>query len=486
MKFKMLLVISILAITSCLFATRSYSKIFPVIEENDLLRIYVGYNEYPEFYGDRDANLDKLDISFNGTYAYISDVANCYSIPGYYYSQESLRSYGTRSFVKDLNDNLLLLLKRYYDEPVTYYDFIYRATSDNITEFNTNLIFFPEEFVTSPRNYIHNIIKDCEDIIYVSYEHEYGGPANDQFIYQTGDNGKTWSQLLNLNHQALTNMLLKDVHPENNNIMFFAKDDGKLYRSEDRGLTTSLVDSTSGMDWYEYIALNGNNDFIFCGNGLIYANCFSVTSSRWKIMKSTDNGFNWIPLSSYNGIGLNCLDIDAQNPGTLYACDNYQIKKSVDYGATFTTLVNGYNVTSLIKGLYQIDGTDTIIFLTIDGLYVYYSENQIYPLNYNVPNVDNDVTYLAASITALAYPNPFNPETTITYSLPENGQTSIQIFNLKGQLVKTLLSDYASSGDHKIIWNGENNEGKKCTSALYFYRIKQNNHSLTRKLVLAK
>ncbi len=486
MKQKIVVIFVLLAITHCLFAIRSYSKIFPVLDDSGLLEIYVGYNEYEYNVGYRDAKLDKLTISFDDQSPYISQLTSCYSIPGYYYSYDDFRSYGTRSFVKDLNGNLLLLLKRYYDDPASYYDFIYRATTTEISEFLEYNIFFPEEFVTSPRNYIHNIIRDCEGFIYISYEHEYLGPANDQFIYQTGDNGKTWLKMLDLNNVALTNMLLKDVDPVDNNIMYFAKDNGNLYRSNDHGLTTTLVDSTYGMDWYEHIALNGNNDFIFPGNGLIYANCFSEVNNCWKIMKSTDDGYNWTALNGFSGYGLSCLDIDTQNPGVLYACDNYQIVKSVNYGSSFATLVGNYQNNAPKKGIYQIDGTDTIIFLNVNGLHVYNSSGQIYPLSNAVANEDYEVAGISSSIEANAFPNPFNPETTINYNLPEDGKTSIQIYNIKGQLVKTLLSEYSTSGEHTIIWNSKSNNESICPSGLYLYNVRQNNNSLTKKIVLAK
>lgn len=486
MKQKIIVIFILLAIANYLFAIKNYSKIFPIVDDNGLLNLYVEYNEYESSYGYREAVLNKLSISFDESYAYITEETNCYTIPGYYNSQNSFKSYGTRSFVYDQNNNMLLLLKRYYNNPDSYYDFIYRATYSNITDFLDHYVFFPEELEAPLRNYIHNIIKDCEGIIYVSYKHDYWGPTSGQLIYQSTDNGKSWSIMTNINNQNITNMLLKDVHPDDNNIMFFAKDDGHLYKSEDQGLTTTLVDSTSAMNWYEHIALNGNHDFIFCGNGLIYANCYSDASNNWKIMKSTDDGYNWSVLSGYSGYGLNCLDVDAQNPGVLYACDNYEIVKSNNYGGSFTTLVDNFQNNAPIKGIYQIDGTDTIIFLNVFGLNVYYSPSQIYPLISSVPNVENEVPEVISTIKASSYPNPFNPETTLKYTLPEDGKTSIRIYNIKGQLVKSLLNDYLTSGEHIISWNGNNKNDNKCPSGLYFYKIRQSNNSLTQKLVLAK
>jgi len=68
------------------------------------------------------------------------------------------------------------------------------------------------------------------------------------------------------------------------------------------------------------------------------------------------------------------------------------------------------------------------------------------------------------------HPNPFNPSTTISFTIScnEEVKTTLEIFNVKGQLVKTLVDRELQSGLHSIIWNGENNCGKPVTSGIYF------------------
>ena len=84
------------------------------------------------------------------------------------------------------------------------------------------------------------------------------------------------------------------------------------------------------------------------------------------------------------------------------------------------------------------------------------------------------------------YPNPFNPVTTIAYSLPEDSQISISIFNIKGQEVKTLLSGIQPAGNYNITWNGKDESGKDVTSGIYFYKLKTNGKELTRKMLMLK
>ncbi len=84
------------------------------------------------------------------------------------------------------------------------------------------------------------------------------------------------------------------------------------------------------------------------------------------------------------------------------------------------------------------------------------------------------------------YPNPFNPETTIRFSVPSKVMTSIDIFNSKGQKVRSLIHEVRSEGDHQIVWNGTDDRGKSLSSGVYLCRMQIAGQSLTRKLMMMK
>lgn len=84
------------------------------------------------------------------------------------------------------------------------------------------------------------------------------------------------------------------------------------------------------------------------------------------------------------------------------------------------------------------------------------------------------------------YPNPFNPSTTIEYELPTPGWIHIQIFNVKGQLIRNLESRYCHSGVHRIVWNGENDNQQLVTTGLYFYKVKFNDSFQMKKLLFVE
>jgi hypothetical protein len=99
-------------------------------------------------------------------------------------------------------------------------------------------------------------------------------------------------------------------------------------------------------------------------------------------------------------------------------------------------------------------------------------------------NEDNDVI-LATSLKE-NYPNPFNPETTISFSIAQNEFVAVKIYNIKGQNVKTLLRENLTKGNHKVVWNGLDNKGNQVNSGIYFYRLEAGDFTTTKKMTLIK
>jgi len=84
------------------------------------------------------------------------------------------------------------------------------------------------------------------------------------------------------------------------------------------------------------------------------------------------------------------------------------------------------------------------------------------------------------------YPNPFNPETTIRYSIDEPGSVYLEVYNLKGQLVKSLVSGEVSKGRYSIVWNGTDNHSNACSSGVYFYKLRTKNKTMVQKMLMLK
>ncbi len=85
-----------------------------------------------------------------------------------------------------------------------------------------------------------------------------------------------------------------------------------------------------------------------------------------------------------------------------------------------------------------------------------------------------------------AYPNPFNPNTNIRYSLYEAGKVNIEIYNIKGQLMRSYATEHGNPGYYQISWDGRDANGRSAASGVYLYRMSSENYSSTKKMILAK
>jgi len=171
-----------------------------------------------------------------------------------------------------------------------------------------------------------------------------------------------------------------------------------------------------------------------------------------------------------------------------------------DYGpATVNLTTHAFtDITGVLAGSYDVIVTMTIAIYEQDTIFthtteaapfVVSAENAPHTLTINVPDSagDDDMTDVPV-VTALQsnYPNPFNPSTTIAFDVAKAGRVSIEIYNIKGQRVKTLVNDDYAAGKHNVVWNGDDTSGRKVGSGVYFYRMTTGDYNSIKKMLLMK
>ena len=97
-----------------------------------------------------------------------------------------------------------------------------------------------------------------------------------------------------------------------------------------------------------------------------------------------------------------------------------------------------------------------------------------------------DEDQVEEAIDLANYPNPFNPETRIVYTLPNKTEVEVLIYNSRGQLVIDLYNNIDEAGQHSLVWNGTDYNGNCCPSGIYICRIKTQSQEISRKMVLLK
>ncbi len=108
--------------------------------------------------------------------------------------------------------------------------------------------------------------------------------------------------------------------------------------------------------------------------------------------------------------------------------------------------------------------------------------------------VENQAGYTDSEYTQQAilpvlrsnFPNPFNPSTTISFLLPKDASCTLEVYNIRGQKVKTLINETRFAGNHSVVWTGLDDNGKPVSSGLYFYRLTTPNSIQTNKMLLLK
>ena len=100
-------------------------------------------------------------------------------------------------------------------------------------------------------------------------------------------------------------------------------------------------------------------------------------------------------------------------------------------------------------------------------------------------SADDTVSVLATRLGA-NYPNPFNPETVIEFALLERGEVTIEIYNVMGQRIRTLVRGSFDAGNHKVTWNGLDEAGVYVGSGIYLYRMTSGKYTSTKKMLMLK
>jgi hypothetical protein len=133
-----------------------------------------------------------------------------------------------------------------------------------------------------------------------------------------------------------------------------------------------------------------------------------------------------------------------------------------------------YNDTLIVGGNFTIAGNKVSVYLarwTKDMTDVEEQDGT------NLPDVFSVVQN---------YPNPFNPETTIEYNVPSRTQVTIEIFNVLGQKVRTLVNEMKSAGSYSTEWDGVDDAGKPVSTGVYLYRYSAGDVVRTKKMMLLK
>ncbi len=157
--------------------------------------------------------------------------------------------------------------------------------------------------------------------------------------------------------------------------------------------------------------------------------------------------------------------------------------------------LTGYNIymneqiiDSVVENTYSssIDNGEFSFYVT--ALYGQVESEASNIINVTVQQVTSNSNQVSepAELTLNNYPNPFNPSTSINFNLPENSRVNLAIYDLKGRKVTELINQEMVQGQHSFKWNGRDKHNRTLASGIYFYTLRTNNSSLTKKMIMQK
>lgn len=196
-----------------------------------------------------------------------------------------------------------------------------------------------------------------------------------------------------------------------------------------------------------------------------------ATSEFTFEMNVIHNDFDWV---------MTWCHEDLSDSGLSEGCHHYTQPWNITFPAN-TVLAVDFQVNG-------IAGTEGMIsfeyYITGDDL----TDPIVLPFTFRTANfVSNDNSVEApVDILLSNYPNPFNPETTISFNLAKSGNVELAIYNIIGQKVTTLVNDYRASGNHNVVWNGKNSNGNSLASGIYLYKITSGKQTQINKMILMK
>lgn len=194
------------------------------------------------------------------------------------------------------------------------------------------------------------------------------------------------------------------------------------------------------------------------------------------VLLNTNNvQLNWTTQTEANMIGYNIYRANDENQANSIRVNNETIV------ATNTSSEHNYSFTD-----YGIE----------EGEYYYWLQSVeannetemhgpvylVYTLDNNVPNPEYQYQHNLIG----AYPNPFNPSTSIQYELAGAADVQIAIYNAKGQKVKTFIDSHSKKGTYSVHWNGKDENGKFVNSGVYFYTMTAGKTTQSKKMLLVK
>ncbi len=363
------------------------------------------------------------------------------------------------------------------------------------------------DYVVNPDNPIAGVRDSTyNDIIYLS--------GATKYLCKSYNGGKSWTELSHTNALQDGILAMYWFHPDTgfvvgHKLVGSSSRDEVIWKTVDGGVTLTEVlagtlPGTAALQWngLDFVATNRNIGV--------------VVGDDNYIRYTADGGVNW-PLATENiaTATLDLEDVVMINATTGYAVgDGGTLVKTVNGGATWTVQAVPWGTVNLLDIEFStpnrlwVSGADQLLYYSVDGGANWTNANvtpivstyDVMGVHYQGPagilwvgchysNVysrsDAAVTGTDAPSLPFAlnqnYPNPFNPSTTITFAIATDGRVGLNVYDVSGRVVATVMNENLKAGKHTVTFNAD-----KLATGVYFYKLSTSAGEITRKMVIVR
>jgi hypothetical protein len=296
----------------------------------------------------------------------------------------------------------------------------------------------------------------------------YDGTNSVPAVFKTTNNGASWSRYNMTTDRGKIYSIT--VHPSSSNTVYAAgyyttsTNKVALFKTTSGGTSWSDIGASFTASEARSIVIDPND------NNRIYV------GTNQGVYYSTDSGTNWtVPSLNKN---VSCIVCEAATALKLYMGTTDGVYQSFDGAVTWTQMNDG-----LINKDVQcmdLDAVNGVLYVGTDGGGVFRN-----PVGTGV-NDDEDAIVPREITLQQNYPNPFNMETEIVYKIPGDGMVRLAIYNLQGQLIRTLVDAHQASGRKTVTWDGRDENGREVSSGVYVCRVKMDGLMDMKKMILQK
>lgn len=205
-----------------------------------------------------------------------------------------------------------------------------------------------------------------------------------------------------------------------------------------------------------------------------------VTLSNFTAVVTSENFVNiaWTAETETNHSGYNLYRNEAKDLDNAIKINAHLIDQGSEIGTQNNYFYTDFEVYTNIVYYYWLES------VSLNGASDFYG-----PLTVTIGDPTQEpLPPVVPMVTKLynAFPNPFNPNTNIRYSLKEAGKVNIEIYNMKGQRIKAYHQEHNAPGYYQVSWDGRDENGRVVSSGIYLYRLTTGKYTAAKKMILAK